>query len=84
MSSRQTPLERAFAMAREGACNDVSHLIQRLNQEGYDSRQIEGRQVKKQLADLIKGSRRLWTAGVSDPRRESTPNRALGGCRETL
>jgi hypothetical protein len=50
----KTSLERAFDIARSGECIGVVDLIRRLKDEGYESRQIEGPHLKKQLARLIK------------------------------
>ena len=53
MDTHKTTLERAFDIARSGGCVGVADLVKRLKLEGYNSRQIEGPHLKKQLAHLI-------------------------------
>jgi hypothetical protein len=53
MDTRKTALERAFELARSGECINLPALIKRLDNEGYSGNQIEGPQLKKQLAGLI-------------------------------
>jgi hypothetical protein len=36
MNSRPTTIERAYELARSGACRTVSEIKQRLTAEGYD------------------------------------------------
>ena len=57
MDARKTPLERAFDMARTGAYRSVEDLKRRLSNEGYDCRQIDGRQLKMQLSALLKAAK---------------------------
>ena len=54
MELRKLAIERAFEIARGGTCVGVSDLVRMLGKEGYDSRQIEGRHLKKQLSELIR------------------------------
>jgi hypothetical protein len=49
----KTSLERAFEIARSGRCVDLSDLIKCLRQEGYETGQIVGNALKKQLLSLI-------------------------------
>ena len=49
----QTILERAFELARSGAVQDLPELRKRLSQEGYESSQIRGSSLSRQLRDLI-------------------------------
>jgi hypothetical protein len=53
MNTDKTALERAFDIARSGRCMGVDDLIRRLKHEGYESRQIEGPHLRKQLVRLI-------------------------------
>lgn len=52
-----TALERAFQLARSGRVAGLSEIVTSLNREGYSASQIEGRLLKRQLADLIKAAR---------------------------
>jgi hypothetical protein len=53
MHINKTALERAFELARSGACANVALIVRRLNSEGYLGAQVDGRQLKKQLARII-------------------------------
>jgi len=53
MDVNKTALERAFELARSGTCSSVALLVRRLNAEGYSGAQVDGRQLRKQLARLI-------------------------------
>ena len=53
-----TALERAFQLARSGRVAGLTEIVTSLNREGYSSNQIEGRLLKRQLADLIKAARK--------------------------
>ena len=53
MNTHKTALERAFDITRSGRCMGVDDLIRRLKHEGYESRQIEGPHLRKQLVRLI-------------------------------
>ena len=57
MDPRKTSLERAFDMAKTRPYADLAALMRDLKQEGYDQRQIEGPQLKKQLSELIRSTR---------------------------
>jgi hypothetical protein len=59
MEYRKTALERAFQLARSGRVAQVTDIITLLNREGYYGSQIEGRLLKRQLADLIKAARNV-------------------------
>ena len=48
-----TCIERAFELARSGAVQDVEGIKRRLNAEGYNGYQIEGRTLRAQLRMLI-------------------------------
>ncbi len=58
MEQRMTALERAFQLARSGRVAGVTDIITSLKREGYYASQIEGRLLKRQLADLIKAARK--------------------------
>lgn len=47
-----TALERAFELAESGSHPTVSSIRARVSREGYDGRQVEGRALSKQLAEL--------------------------------
>jgi hypothetical protein len=57
MDQKMTALERAFQLARSGRVAGIAEIITSLNREGYSASQIEGRVLKRQLADLIKAAR---------------------------
>ncbi len=52
-----TALERAFQLARSGSVASLTEIVSSLNREGYSGNQVEGRVLKRQLADLIKAAR---------------------------
>jgi hypothetical protein len=54
MDANKTTIERAFDLARSGACRRIGDIVARLDREGYDGRQIHGPVLKKQLVRLIK------------------------------
>ena len=58
MDADKTTIERAFDLARSGACSRVGDIVARLGREGYDGRQIHGPVLKKQLACLIEQARK--------------------------
>ena len=58
MDQKMTALERAFQLARSGRVAGLTEIVTSLNREGYSSNQIEGRLLKRQLADLIKAARK--------------------------
>jgi hypothetical protein len=58
MDQRMTALERAFQLARSGSVAGLTEIVSSLNREGYSANQIEGRLLKRQLADLIKAARK--------------------------
>ena len=47
-------VERAFELARSGACAGVRELRARLAAEGYSPRQIEGPSLVRQLRALLR------------------------------
>jgi hypothetical protein len=64
MDQKMTALERAFQLARSGQVAGLTEIVTSLNREGYSGSQIEGRLLKRQLADLIKAARK---ASVDTP-----------------
>ncbi len=54
MAQRPTTIERAFALARDGACLTVDDILQRLKAEGFDGVEahLNGSSIRKQLRDL--------------------------------
>ncbi len=59
MSEQISTVERAFELARSGACTSVNDLRQRLRREGYDAvhLHLHGASINKQLVDLINAAR---------------------------
>lgn len=49
----KTTIERAFDLARSGASRTITELIARLDREGCDGHQIQGRFLRKQLTALM-------------------------------
>jgi hypothetical protein len=58
MDVRKSALERAFDLARSGACENVGAIKKRLDHEGYASGQVEGPALTKQLNTLIEDVRK--------------------------
>jgi hypothetical protein len=58
MDQKMTALERAFQLARSGTVASLTEIVSSLNREGYSGNQVEGRVLKRQLADLIKAARK--------------------------
>jgi hypothetical protein len=56
MDRPTNPIERAFQIAKSGACLGLSDLKVQLKKEGYSLSQIDGRVLNNQLRDLIKKS----------------------------
>lgn len=52
----KTPLERAFEIARSGEVANLTTLVSRLNAEGYNTLQVNGSALRKQLTKLIEAS----------------------------
>jgi hypothetical protein len=57
-----TPLERAFALARTGDYAGVSEIRNQLQAEGYETRQLEGPALLKQLRALCDAARHVSPA----------------------
>jgi hypothetical protein len=57
MDHRMTTLERAFQLARSGRVSTIADIIGSLKRAGYSTDQIEGRTLKRQLANLIRVAR---------------------------
>lgn len=53
MEVRKTILERAFELAQSGKCLSVIEITKQLKAEKYDTDQLEGRALKKQLTQII-------------------------------
>jgi hypothetical protein len=53
-----TALERAFQLAKSGRIANLTEICLALKREGYSADQIEGRHLRRQLADLIKAARK--------------------------
>jgi hypothetical protein len=59
MEKSRMALERAFALARSGACTSVDDVKRCLRLEGYPVRQIVGSTLARQLRTLIAEARGL-------------------------
>lgn len=59
MDKSPTSLERAFALAKSGACTSVDDLKRCLRLEGYQVSQIVGSTLARQLRTLIAEARGL-------------------------
>jgi len=57
MDHNKSTLERAFEIAKAGKCQSVADVRECLRTEGYDQRQLEGRELAKQIQELIKRAR---------------------------
>ena len=55
MTEQTSTVERAFELARSGACSSVNDLRQRLRREGHDAvhLHLHGASINKQLVDLM-------------------------------
>ena len=56
MDPNMTTIERAFELAKSGKYTSVAEIKQKLQNEGYSLVQLEGRELAKQLRELIKGA----------------------------
>jgi hypothetical protein len=59
MEKSRTALERAFALAKSGACTSVDDVKRCLRLEGYSISQIVGSALARQLRTLIAEARGL-------------------------
>ncbi|TLG79067.1 hypothetical protein [Methylocystis sp. B8] len=66
MFANKTAIERAFDLARSGECSRISDLTRRLDREGYNSAQIYGPLLKKQLAGLIGAAKNAHAEDAAD------------------
>jgi hypothetical protein len=57
MDHRMTALERAFQLARSGQVSTITEIVGSLRRDRYDTRQIEGPALRRQLMNLIKAAR---------------------------
>ena len=53
MDHHKFPLERAFELAKEGSCLTITDIRRKMQLEGYNYTQVEGRELHKQLRALI-------------------------------
>jgi hypothetical protein len=56
MDPNVTTLERAFELARSGACTKTDDLRKRLTAEGYDANQLSSWTLVKQLRSAMKNA----------------------------
>ncbi len=69
MITGRTIMERAFELAREGGCTNLTDLKVTLSREGFSSVDwhLDGPSLRKQLAALIREAKRAAeTAGRTD------------------
>lgn len=71
MEKSRTALERAFALAKSGACSSVDDVKRCLRLEGYQINQIVGSTLARQLRTLIAEARGLPIKNA----RPEAPNR---------
>jgi hypothetical protein len=55
MDYKLTAIEKAFQLARFGNCRSLDYLTKQLKHEGYDTTQIYGKALRKQLLQIIRG-----------------------------
>ena len=58
MQPNLSPIERAFQLAATGRYSTVSEIKLQLAREGYQQEQVEGRQLAKQIVEIIVKARR--------------------------
>lgn len=71
MTFRPTTLERAYELARSGACRTVGDIKTRLQQEGYE--RVQDRLYGGSLTSAL---RKLCTAHYIAPEGEEAPTKA--------
>ena len=57
MDHRMTALEKAFQMARSGEVASNSEIVDSLKRHGYDTGQMQGPALRRQLTALIRAAR---------------------------
>ncbi len=57
MDPKLTALERAFQLARSGRVATITELLQALRRDRYDTQQVQGPTLRRQLTALIKAAR---------------------------
>jgi hypothetical protein len=57
MTTNKTTLERAFELAETGEVNSTEDIRKQLRREGFDTRQIEGQSLCRQLMDASRKAR---------------------------
>ena len=65
MPNKRTALERAFDLAKSGACSSLDDVRRCLKLEGYSLMTLTGRTLSKQLRDLISEARASTIAAES-------------------
>ena len=56
MKPHVSSIERAFELAGSGEVREIADILRILKTEGYNERQIEGRQLRDKLKASIKAS----------------------------
>jgi len=59
MTHKATVMERAFELARSGQERGTSEIVARLKREGYETGQIQGPTLIRQLSTLNKAARTI-------------------------
>jgi hypothetical protein len=77
MEQNHTALERAFALAKSGACTSVDDVKRCLRLEGYAISQIVGSSLARQLRTLIAEARGLPVPQTPQGRKRRSD--AIGG-----
>src|SRR5271165_385674 len=57
MDHRMTALEKAFDLARSGEVSSNSDIVDSLKRHGYDTGQMQGPALRRQLTALIRAAR---------------------------
>lgn len=56
MRPNVTTIERAFELAHSGEYTELEAIVRALKTEGYDDRQIEGKQLRKELREKMRSA----------------------------
>jgi hypothetical protein len=73
MDYKLTAIEKAFQLARFGNCRSLDYLTKQLRHEGYDTTQIYGKALRKQLLQIIREPVEQRKAPLRKPRGLQSP-----------
>jgi hypothetical protein len=73
MDPRTSELERAFQLAKSGACRSVDEIRKKLSQEGYYATQVTGKGLLRQLQGIIAAGLEARSAARERPGRARGP-----------